>query len=95
RTGVHDCRSFGLYWTTVGPDTEQKDFMEHVVFSDAKNEPEPEQEPQQDPQQGIAAEPEPKKGFPGVITAAIVAVLVLLLILAAGKVRGGRKGKRG
>jgi len=95
RTGVHDCRSFGLYWTTVGPDTEQKDFMEHVVFSDAKKEPEPEQEPQQDPQQGTAAEPEPENGFPGVVTAAIAAVLVLLLILAAGKVRGGRKGKRG
>ena len=35
KSGKYDCRKFGLYRTTVGPDSGIGDFFENVTFSDA------------------------------------------------------------
>lgn len=35
KSGKYDCRKFGLYRTTVGPDSGTGDFFENVTFSDA------------------------------------------------------------
>ena len=93
RTGVHDCRSFGLYWTTVGLDTGKKDFLENVTLSDAAKEPQ--QEPPKEPVQPPAEpqQPEPK-GFPWGVTLGLALVLLALIGLVLYQIKKGNKGKR-
>lgn len=48
KSGKYDCRKFGLYRTTVGPDSGIGDFFENVTFSDA-----PEPEPSEPEESGV------------------------------------------
>jgi len=96
--GPYDCRKFGLYRSTVGPDVVGGDFCENIDFS-----PPAPQQPAEEPPKVSEHQPAPQpeeqhptaeQGNGRAVLAAIIACAVVAALMAAAVIFTLKKGKK-
>ena len=102
--GPYDCRLFGLYRSTVGPDEGENDFFEGLEAEDYSDyqPPEPEPQPPEEQPESPSSQPEPEhlqqpaelpaKG--NVLNWAVPAAALLAAALLAAVFIGQKRGRR-